>query len=95
MENKDKPIHPVPYVHQYGPIQYDVFMGLTKREYFAAQAMNGFLSNSNESDVTRSFVLEFLELPKDTPFSIKDHFPQYVAKMAVSFADALGKELSK
>lgn len=46
MKNSEQPINPVPYVSQDGSIQHDVFMGLTKREYFAGLAMQGILSNN-------------------------------------------------
>lgn len=43
MENKDSPAHP----HYYG-----VEIGLTKREYFAALALQGIIANQSYNDVT-------------------------------------------
>lgn len=47
MENAEQPINPVPHVNQDGTIQYDAYFGLTKREYFAAVAMQGLLANNH------------------------------------------------
>ena len=44
MKNSDQPINAMPYQNQDGSIQHDVYFGLTKREYFAAMAMQGLLS---------------------------------------------------
>lgn len=44
MKNADEPINPVPYQNKDGAIQHDVYFGLTKREYFAAKAMQGYCS---------------------------------------------------
>jgi len=45
MKNADKSIYPFPHQNSDGYMQYDVHTGLTKREYFAAMAMQGLLSN--------------------------------------------------
>ena len=39
MKNSEKPMYPMPHQNQDGTIQHDVYFGLTKREYFAALAM--------------------------------------------------------
>lgn len=43
--NSNVPIYPIPHPSS----EYDYF-GLTKREYFAAMAMQGILAASNTSD---------------------------------------------
>ncbi len=68
--------------------------GLTKREYFAAMAMQGILSNSAESSVSTSFVLQELGLPKETKYVYEEHYTAYVAKVSCAFADALIKQLN-
>jgi hypothetical protein len=67
--------------------------GLTKREYFAAMAMQGFLANSSETDVSSAYVLQAIGLPKETKYSFDEHYPKYVSKIAAKYADALLKEL--
>ena len=44
MTNADFPINSAPYTNRDGNVQHDVYLGLTKREYFAAMAMNGLLA---------------------------------------------------
>ncbi|WP_285011238.1 hypothetical protein [Pedobacter faecalis] len=39
------PVNPAPHVNQDGTVQYDANTGLTKREIFAAMAMQGILSD--------------------------------------------------
>lgn len=56
--------------------------GLTKREYFAAMAMQGMLSNSKESDPSSEWVLSYATRHE-------------IAKMSVEQADALVAELNK
>lgn len=67
--------------------------GLTKREYFAIKAMQGFLANPSETEITSTYVLEKLGLPKETKYDFEKHYTKYVAKIAVSYADALIAEL--
>lgn len=55
--------------------------GLTKREHFAAMAMQGFLSNSMYSKI--------LQGNNDEPV------PSYLAELSVNIADALLAELEK
>ena len=43
MKNADKPINPV--LTQSPSLQNETSLGLTKREYFAGVALQGFLSN--------------------------------------------------
>jgi hypothetical protein len=94
MKNSEQPINPMPHQNQDGTIQNDVYFGLTKREYFAIQAMQGQLSNSSESDVPSTYILEKLGLSKETKYSFEEHYPKYVAKISRMYADALLDELS-
>lgn len=70
------------------------FGGLTKREYFSAKAMQGFMSNPTEAKTTTTHVFEILGLNKETKYSFKDHYFKYVAQISVSYADALIEQLN-
>lgn len=58
MKNRDKPITPIYYPGNNGLMtdgdawleQANAFSGLTKREYFAAMAMQGFLAGQHSSN---------------------------------------------
>ena len=65
----------------------------TRREYFAAKAMQGILSRSRGT-ATLGEVLKTLGLPEETEYDFKTHHPKYVAKIAVLYANALLEELS-
>jgi len=69
--------------------------GLTKRQYFAAKAMQGYMANSAETEISSTYVLELLGLPKDTKYIFSEHYPAYVAKLSVLYADALLDALNK
>jgi len=69
--------------------------GLTIRQHFAAMAMQGFLSDSTNSEITANTVLEDLALPKETEYDYMIHWMSYVAKRSVLHADALIAELNK
>jgi hypothetical protein len=47
MKNADKPINPI----EKSPVSYEGKVGLTKREYFAAKAMQGLWSSDNEFEM--------------------------------------------
>ena len=65
-------------------IDFEYGEGLTKREHFAGLALQGLLSN----DVMMQFSLGVADKRSSNPFGL-------VADQAVSFADALLKELEK
>lgn len=69
--------------------------GLTKREYFAALAMHGILSNPSESDITADFVKTKLGLDKDTKYDPLVHWPMFISMLATKHADALIEQLNK
>jgi len=48
MKNSEHPAFPKPHQNMDGSIQHDVHNGLTKREYFAAMAMQGLLAANAE-----------------------------------------------
>jgi hypothetical protein len=48
MNNADKPTCPTPHINSDGRVQFDIYLGLTKREYFAGLAMQGLLVNYKE-----------------------------------------------
>jgi len=62
------------------PYQHTVYTGLTKREHFAAMAMQGMLSNTNEGDCNMHRAGSFCG---------------HLSRNAVEFADALLKELEQ
>jgi hypothetical protein len=94
LKNLEQPINPMPHQNQDGTIQYDVYFGLTKREHFAISAMKGFLANSSETEISSTYVLEAIGLPKETKYSFDEHYTKYVSQIAVKYADALLAELS-
>lgn len=71
------------------------FIGLTIRQHFAALAMQGLISDPTESDITPAYITEFLNLDASKGYNAAVHYPMYVAKAAVSYADALITELNK
>ena len=44
--NPNDPSAPAPHQSQDGTIQHDVYLGLTKREYFAGLAMQSFITST-------------------------------------------------
>ena len=94
MENKHMPAHPVVHQNDDGSLQYDVYKGLTKREKFAESAMAAILSNPTESDVSAKTVLQVLGIENES-YDFKKHYPSYIAKLAIAYADELLNQLSK
>jgi len=45
MINPNDPSNPCPHVNGDFTVQHDVYQGLTKREYFAAMAMQGYIAS--------------------------------------------------
>lgn len=88
MKNSEQPVYPIVWEQT-----SNVMSGLTKREYFAGLAMQGLLSNSEESTIHFSVILKFLGLPKDTQYSFEEHYTKYIAKLSIQYADDLLKEL--
>jgi len=64
-------------------IHYDLVGGLTKREYFAAAALQGMLSNGDLSDVFNE---------NNTP---AEEVPKLVAECSIEIADALIEKLEE
>lgn len=69
--------------------------GLTKRELFAALAMQGVITELADSNFRTEQVLDALRLPRDTKYSWEVHWPRFVAGRAVGYADALIAALNK
>ena len=65
--------------------------GLTKREYMASLAMQGFIAHSFHT--TEQNILDVLGLNEDTEYIHIVHYPRYVAHMSTAFADALLRQL--
>ena len=78
MKNSDQPIWPVPYVNRDGTISHDAYFGLTKREYFAAMAMQGMAASAFW----------------DQNFQDNESFLKQAMEIAVKSADALLNQLS-
>ena len=82
INNGNTPAQPTPYldcVNGSGELHCDN-QGLTKREHFAALAMQGYLSNP----YSNGFTQPLSETPQDD-----------IASLSVAMADALLKELEK
>lgn len=67
--------------------------GLTKRELFAAKAMAAIAVDSYDYSV--DYVKKVLGADVSTPYDPEFHWPKFVAKRAVAYADALIVELAK
>ncbi len=99
MKNQDKPIHPLRgadgtiFKNDGYADQVDLLSGLTKREEFARSAMQAILSNTDGSHTPTTFILEYLELPTSTTYQFAEHYPKYIAKLAILYADELLKQL--
>ena len=63
---------------------------LTKREMFAAMAMQGMLSGEEDRTLTSTVkeAAELLGIPVES-YAYTTHYPQLVAKSCVVYADAL------
>jgi hypothetical protein len=81
MENSEQPAHPAPYQSQYGTIYHDVYLGLTKREYFAAMAMQGLLASWHN----------FEKIEKAETLWLCEH----IANISTTMAECLLTELEK
>jgi hypothetical protein len=93
MKNSDQPAFPIVIEGTEEDINVDD--GLTKREYFAALAMQGVLANSSNDDLSPSWIKERLGLSKEAPLEYPKHFMQMMSIYAVTAADALLAELEK
>jgi len=83
MKNPDRPAYPYPDMAQFD-MSLGEMMGLTKREWLAGQAMQGFLANGN-------VMIMFSAHPND---KLVDVIPR-IAEFAYAQADAmLNKEIS-
>jgi hypothetical protein len=57
MTHPNDPSTPCSYINSDFTVDYSIYQGLTKREYFAAMALQGLLANPNISVVTSDAVL--------------------------------------
>lgn len=72
----------------YDVIKVEGQTGLTKREYFAALAMQGILTGFNSKNSRMDKVSAFAK-------SIQLEMPEYIAQLSIKHADALIDELNK
>lgn len=68
---------------------------ISRRDYFAAAALQGLMSNTEESNASSKTVLYVLGLSSDTNYDFMEHHPMYIAKLSVMYADELIKQLDK
>ena len=89
-----EPAYPMPdAVYPNGQVQPG-WTGLTKRELFAAMAMQSPVLNETLDAVSLGAAAEELGIPmKD--YRCQEHYPLLVARRAVQMADALLAELSR
>jgi hypothetical protein len=89
MENKNKPAYPVNGAHE------NIEHGLTKREYFAGLAMQGLLMEPNQGDISTKHVLKIIGISEDTEYDYLIHYPKYLAKLSIIYADELLNQLNQ
>jgi hypothetical protein len=82
MSGADEPVYPVEYRHPHDGGLEAKFAGLTKREYFAAMAMQGLIAKLPLQAV-------------HTADSYDGQYPTAVARGALDYADALLAELAR
>ena len=71
---------------------YTAHLGLTKREHFAAMAMQGILANIEEKDFSLVDAAAYIGVETED-YDWRVHYPMLAAKKAVANADALLKAL--
>lgn len=81
MTNANEPINPIPDLNEHPSHWY----GLTKREYFAAMALQGLLANPNTASQIRSCF----------GFTDADESNKIVANTSCKLADALINALNE
>lgn len=69
------------------------YTGLTKRQEFAARAMQGFLSGNGLEGISVKDASRFLGI-EESDWEPETHWPLFVAKKSVAHADALLEALS-
>lgn len=84
-----EPIYPCK-IRKYG--QDFEYSGLSVKDHMMIEFTKAILSNSNDNETSKSYVLQFLGITDDTNFEFSIHYPMYVAKMASLYADAVIKE---
>ena len=87
-----EPIYPCKIRKYAQDIEYS---GLSVKDHMMIEFTKAILSNSNDNETPRSYVLKFLGITDDTNFEFSIHYPMYVAKMASLYADAVIKESNK
>jgi hypothetical protein len=84
MKNADKPVYPVHGGYDGDdPRNHTIGGGLTKREYFAAMAMQGILANPTETRENKSLLQA----------KLIDSSLETVCKQSIRYADELLKQL--
>jgi hypothetical protein len=107
MENSKQPINPSMWTKcgdgedDYIPLKdgtktgWEVkFGGLTKREEFARSAMQGLLMEPNTGGISTKHILKILGLSEDTEYDYLTHYPKYLAKLSIIYADELLNQLN-
>lgn len=87
--NANEPIYPCK-IRKYA--QDFEYSGITAKDHMMIEFTKAILSNPNDSETSKSYILQFLGITDDTKFEFSIHYPAYVAKMASLYADAVIKE---
>lgn len=68
--------------------------GLTKREYFAAMAMQGILADPSMADIPTKEILAKIGVPESIMYQYPKHYAKYISLISVEMADALIEALN-
>ena len=95
MENQDKPAFPISEeTTDRLDARIEIYTGLTKREEFARSAMQGLLMEPNQGDISTKHVLKIIGISEDTEYDYLIHYPKYLAKFSIRYADELLNQLN-
>lgn len=84
-------IYPCAETDRYGEVSWRSHE-ITAKDHMMIEFTKAILSNSNDNETSKSYILQFLGITDDTNFEFSIHYPIYVAKMASLYADAVIKE---
>lgn len=67
---------------------------LTKREQIAAMALQTLMEGLTDQGINPGLIMKALDLPEST-YNFVEHYPAYLAKLAVAYTDSLLKHLAE
>jgi len=76
-----------------GEVNFSPF-GLTKREKFAAMAMQGILADPSMADTPTKEILAKIGVPESMTYQYPKHYAKYISLISVEMADALIEALN-